>query len=360
MIKIGRNDPCPCGSGLKYKYCCIDKKDNPEYFLPDNYAQFYKDMRKEARFKECLYPDHSCCSEQIIKSHSIQNNKILSKISDNGIVYMPMPKPDLSFSFQKEYGRKEASVFTGFCDYHDKTVFQPIEDEDFQATEEQIFLYTYRAFALEYHKKKEVVRSEQFEFANIPSVFKKTEIMINGKTGFGMAVDDYADEKVLFDKALLTKHYDVLTSIVWSFDGFSHFAATGGEAPSLDYDNQWIQNLINPTVPVRHIYYSVFPEKDKTYAIIAWLKEYDQLFASIKEKLTGLSDLEKRNYINYSLPLVTENIAIKPSSWDAWSEEAKEEFSDLFDLFTDIIFDDNGNISIIDRFQKPKFDLFSL
>ena len=22
VIKIGRNDPCPCGSGLKYKKCC--------------------------------------------------------------------------------------------------------------------------------------------------------------------------------------------------------------------------------------------------------------------------------------------------------------------------------------------------
>ena len=23
--KIHRNDPCPCGSGLKYKKCCINK-----------------------------------------------------------------------------------------------------------------------------------------------------------------------------------------------------------------------------------------------------------------------------------------------------------------------------------------------
>lgn len=23
--KIGRNDPCPCGSGKKYKNCCINK-----------------------------------------------------------------------------------------------------------------------------------------------------------------------------------------------------------------------------------------------------------------------------------------------------------------------------------------------
>lgn len=23
-VRIGRNDPCPCGSGKKYKRCCID------------------------------------------------------------------------------------------------------------------------------------------------------------------------------------------------------------------------------------------------------------------------------------------------------------------------------------------------
>ena len=26
-IKIGANDPCPCGSGKKYKYCCLDKDE---------------------------------------------------------------------------------------------------------------------------------------------------------------------------------------------------------------------------------------------------------------------------------------------------------------------------------------------
>jgi hypothetical protein len=24
--KIGRNEPCPCGSGKKYKHCCLGKK----------------------------------------------------------------------------------------------------------------------------------------------------------------------------------------------------------------------------------------------------------------------------------------------------------------------------------------------
>jgi hypothetical protein len=25
-MKIGRNDPCPCGSGRKYKRCCLEKQ----------------------------------------------------------------------------------------------------------------------------------------------------------------------------------------------------------------------------------------------------------------------------------------------------------------------------------------------
>lgn len=25
-VKIGRNDPCPCGSGKKYKHCCLGKE----------------------------------------------------------------------------------------------------------------------------------------------------------------------------------------------------------------------------------------------------------------------------------------------------------------------------------------------
>jgi len=27
VMEIGRNDPCPCGSGKKYKECCIAKGD---------------------------------------------------------------------------------------------------------------------------------------------------------------------------------------------------------------------------------------------------------------------------------------------------------------------------------------------
>lgn len=38
MTKIGRNDPCPCGSGKKYKKCCIDK---PKRMVHETLAKFF-------------------------------------------------------------------------------------------------------------------------------------------------------------------------------------------------------------------------------------------------------------------------------------------------------------------------------
>jgi methionyl aminopeptidase len=40
-IKIGRNDPCPCGSGLKYKKCCMNKDGNSAETLQEKYFRDY-------------------------------------------------------------------------------------------------------------------------------------------------------------------------------------------------------------------------------------------------------------------------------------------------------------------------------
>lgn len=52
-MKIGRNDPCPCGSGRKYKHCCLDKK-RPAGF--DDSAEFDAALTRYQEFCESL-PD---------------------------------------------------------------------------------------------------------------------------------------------------------------------------------------------------------------------------------------------------------------------------------------------------------------
>lgn len=35
-MKIGRNELCPCGSGKKYKYCCMNK---PKMYIKDGVSE---------------------------------------------------------------------------------------------------------------------------------------------------------------------------------------------------------------------------------------------------------------------------------------------------------------------------------
>jgi len=41
-IKVGRNDPCPCGSGLKYKKCCLNKDMQESKRTKELYYQKYR------------------------------------------------------------------------------------------------------------------------------------------------------------------------------------------------------------------------------------------------------------------------------------------------------------------------------
>ena len=52
--KVGRNDPCPCGSGLKYKKCCLDKGRSGFLRLKEKYLQDYKIPLKEKEDIEAI------------------------------------------------------------------------------------------------------------------------------------------------------------------------------------------------------------------------------------------------------------------------------------------------------------------
>ncbi|MBW1829651.1 MAG: SEC-C domain-containing protein, partial [Deltaproteobacteria bacterium] len=61
-MKIGRNEPCPCGSGKKYKKCCLNKKKPPEnllwHRLSDTYDKLQDQLLDYARktFGDLAFP----------------------------------------------------------------------------------------------------------------------------------------------------------------------------------------------------------------------------------------------------------------------------------------------------------------
>ena len=83
-IKIGRNEPCPCGSGKKFKKCCLNKSQDQRF--AETMSKSMHNIKNEARIKRCLHPKQEECDGKIVKAHAIQNNRILNKISENGML----------------------------------------------------------------------------------------------------------------------------------------------------------------------------------------------------------------------------------------------------------------------------------
>lgn len=51
MAKVGRNDPCPCGSGLKYKKCCLPREEKATVKAEDPGRKTFVD-REISRLQE--------------------------------------------------------------------------------------------------------------------------------------------------------------------------------------------------------------------------------------------------------------------------------------------------------------------
>lgn len=357
MFKIGRNSICPCGSGKKYKKCCLVQEDDMSFMDPDLFINGFKELKHQAKIKQCLHPDKANCSEKIISAHSIQNNKILKNISDNGNVYMPYPKNDNPFATMTEWGRREATVFTGFCGYHDNELFKPIENYDFNYSNEHIFLFTYRSFALGYHRKQENLKFQQKIIGKRPSVIA-SGVFNELLAGPQLAVNDLEYEKKCFDKAILNKKYDVLTSVVWEFSKPINFAASGYTALCYDFKGNVIQDINNFDVPLKHLFINVFPDTNVSYCILSWISEKNDIFNEYKNQLLKLTDDEKIIYLNNLIPMEVDNIVINPTSWDQLAGNQKEEFGAFIwglGEISEMLSDEKVNM-----LEETSFNLFEL
>jgi len=96
MAKIGRNTPCPCGSGKKYKKCCLllqggatQSKPQPTKFIPvytelDQLSNSVMDLIKQNKLDEAEavsrqllneYPDQIDGFERLGQVHEARGKK---------------------------------------------------------------------------------------------------------------------------------------------------------------------------------------------------------------------------------------------------------------------------------------------
>ena len=86
--KIGRNDPCPCGSGRKYKHCCLPSHapsiDSLWARQHEDYTRLTQDMMRfaERKFEKQIYDAWQ-------DFNMSDNPELLKQSSDELQVFMP-------------------------------------------------------------------------------------------------------------------------------------------------------------------------------------------------------------------------------------------------------------------------------
>ena len=367
FMKIGRNDPCPCGSGKKYKKCCINMGAQTFDNSSSDFNQRLKDMcllsmedvkqkygdifKPEGEMKKifgeinkityqkinipCLHPNRDECSPGPIKAHSLPKS-LLSKLSGStnhvamfGGSMSLFDPPEITI---KRVGIKKATIFTGLCAFHDNKIFKLIDtvppekfDDEYQ------FLLCYRAILKEYCAKlyQYEVAEKQFNLENNESP-KGVDSFIGQYTYSCYLGLHYSTVmRKIFDKILNTKKfYEELEYGVREINKFVPIAVSSVFTPIRDRNNVVINDLLSG-MP-NYVFLTVIPSDKKTYVFYATLKRQTEKLQSYIQPFKMLSEESLTNYLSEAILRDIENFVMSYSYWESFSDLKQKEIQKFF------------------------------
>lgn len=326
-----RNKPCWCGSGKKYKRCHSDRENQK----PVNRFQALETFKK-AKKKICAAPkEHPIsCEGQIIKAHTVSKSSSLKKIAKDSHVYKTLPDVlDIHRAngrpSPKLEGINDASTFTGFCQKHDRELFSPIENQEFNWTDERVFLVAYRAFCYEWHAKNSVSGLEDFFKSLDAGRHPIEQIYMQGWfrdffIGTNAAVKDQKTYKNDFDRMLLSQDYSKIIWVGFEFDKPPSVMGAGGFCPLQDFAGNRLQDLTDLSVISQPIYYSSFSSGNRGIFCLAWIDGYGDACNKFVNSFLEIEDENKPDEIIALLFDHSENLFLAPDWWEGLTEEQQE------------------------------------
>ncbi len=382
-IKINNSEPCLCGSGRKFKDCCKTKMFTynigySEDILnnPKRINAILQERMDNTDFKTCIYPDKTCCKLPIKNAHTLQNNGVLSAISEAEHVMVTDCLNKMRKGYTtKKISKNKATTFYGFCEYHDTYLFQDIEVKEYKNEIKQNFLFSYRVLAQEYHKKERVMISLQNCIKDNPSILISPIIVENYRM-MELARKDVRELLDIFNTSYINQNLDILYNYVYKFEKQFQFAVATMYVPASTLDGEELVDIYskeNDRLP--SVFLTVIPANGCSYLIVSCLKVDYMKIKKYIDVIEGFDENELKRFLNWTLPTYSENIVLNPKLWDSWSEKAKKQYERIvsglggdferilnrefpFETYSDIEEAINVQLGIINMNNVPQFDLF--
>ncbi|AMC10220.1 hypothetical protein Lupro_02665 [Lutibacter profundi] len=318
-----------------------------------NFKEIIADYKRNSNHKHCFYHNHKDCTKKIKKAHSIQKEKILvqleKEINGNRMLYSlnsTSADENLSTNGLIPIGKKKASIFTGFCDYHDSKLFSPIENFDFNFSDEHLFLLTYRSFA---HSFQQIIEIYKYYNSNgdfvktFPKQYLKEHIQFTEKR-----IKELLLYKKVLDNIIQTKDYSALNYHTRVIEPFVPIASSTILSPTYSYKNEYLY----PNEKESNVILNVLPDNNRTIIILSHF-EKDTKGKILFNELADLSINDFTKAISSLMIYCTTNTFFSPSLWDNYTKEEKKQ------LFKEIDFCIRFGGSI-KKFFISKIDFFRI
>lgn len=285
-------------------------------------------IRNKTMFRGCLHPDAQC-NGITSKAHSIQYHRHLDKLSIDGeVLCIDFGKLDLNNNIiLNRVGKKKASIFTGFCNHHDSTIFRPIEDSDYEVNnKEHNFLFAYRAFALSYFERQS---SYNFRKEYLEIIREKGQNVKN----FEVEVAYYKKHLELIESIRISmnnnldnKRFDRVhtQTLIWPHN--SKIAATSMFFINKDKEG----NVINKSSYISPFFFTIFPQNDETYVLMSCLSKDKTRYQFIKNQIVDAEISEQKMLVSNILAMNVENFFIAPDRWFSIPINMRDLFINVF------------------------------
>ncbi|GAB3837417.1 hypothetical protein [Hymenobacter jeollabukensis] len=284
---------------------------------------FYKD----ARIKECLHPNQAECKGAIKKTHSIQRNGRLSIMEGevggvNGIYSFLTNEYDWrgGLANLKLLGKGEASTFFGFCDYHDSTLFSPIENFEFDGSDKHLFLHSYRAHAHSYYMKKGSINAyeKKSDYTKILPEENLDATIFSSKLG----LKDMQSSKGMLDDMLLRESYSELEYFFHIVPRLHPVACSASFSPRYSYSGEKLNT--NPLAEYwSSIMLTVLPDISNQSIIIMACLPHEDYSIKFIDSISDLPNHKLEKAVSSIMIDYLENTFISPLLWNAFSRNEK-------------------------------------
>jgi hypothetical protein len=309
---------------------------------------FYNDA---ARIKECFHHKKDECKGKIKQAHSIQKNGKLSvlesEVNGNMSVYTFANATQSYTNIMEDLipiGKKEASTFFGFCDFHDSKLFSKIENNEFEDSDEHLFLHSYRSFAHSYHLKNEEIKAwndDNYQEILISTYGK--QVVETKKRQFAALNEHLEIRKKILDDSIENGEFDKLNYFTYEFNGIVPLAVSSLITPIVSFSGKLMNNSDYENLIVSQPIFTLLPEKDHSILILAAFN-FDTASTQFIDDIDRMPKFKFEKAISSVIIDSCQNTIISPKFWDKLSSNEKR-----------LILDEYSNKSMVYQSKRKEF-----